>query len=486
MAAIVTPLDPTNLEIQFYSDQDLSLLSTEPSPSTFNPSIHYVEYTIQSLDKSYTLTNHNFDGYQVIADTVSGASGFSTTYEISLDPEKNLLNAGFFQGSYNVIYNFFSNELNSSFDGQNYFIKSLSPDRTEVRLISNVLSNFEIESLVNRFKNQSSTLTYFQDFYLNFGDNELVIANNILLDKTSTQYEVLINLYEPLPLQFNLKDTLWVVTKVADSLAFNVEFEFLPVTPRLTNPTLKGPNLNLPLKDRVNNSTNYINYEQLLTTGFVSSYDQILSYLAEKSIEIGIDYADFSSFVHFSSAVSRVENFLYKVQLIEQYSSSLNIINSTTNTSITSSALYYSDKITNIIKNFDGFEYYLYFETGSTTYPKSTVTPPYVLVTSSNASVTTWYEGLINTALDYDQNNQNYLINTIPSYLRDDPQNAPYKTFIDMIGQHYDNVWVYYKDVTNRYSGDNRLEYGISKDLVADAIRSFGLKIYQNNFSTSD
>jgi len=191
MAALVTPLNPTNLEIQFYSDQDLSLLSTEPSPSTFNPSIHYVEYTIQSLDKSYTLTNHNFDGYQVIADTVSGASGFSTTYEISLDPEKNLLNAGFFQGSYNVIYNFFSNELNSSFDGQNYFIKSLSPDRTEVRLISNVLSNFEIESLVNRFKNQSATLTYFQDFYLNFGDNELVIANNILLDKTSTQYEVL-------------------------------------------------------------------------------------------------------------------------------------------------------------------------------------------------------------------------------------------------------------------------------------------------------
>ena len=486
MAAIVTPLDPTNLEIQFYSDQDLSLLSTEPSPSTFNPSIHYVEYTIQSLDGSYTLTNHNFDGYQVIADTVSDASGFSTTYEISLDPEKNLLNAGFSQGSYNVIYNFLSNELGSSFDAQNYFIKSLSPDRTEVRLASNTLLNFEIESAVNQFKNQSATLTYFQDFYLNFGDNELVIANNILLDKTNTQYEVLINLYESLPPQFNLKDTLWIVTKVADSLAFNVEFEFLPVTPRLTNPTLKGPNLNLPLKDRINNSTNYFNYEQLLTTGFVSSYDQILSYLAEKGIEIGIDYADFSSFVHFSSAVSRVENFLYKVQLIEQYSSSLNIINSTTNTSITSSALYYSDKITNIIKNFDGFEYYLYFETGSITYPKSTVTPPYTLVTSSDASVTTWYEGLLSTALDYDQNNQDYLINTIPSYLRDDPQNEPYKTFVDMIGQHYDNIWVYYKDVTNRYSGDNRLEYGISKDLVADAVRSFGLKIYQNNFSVSD
>ena len=55
-----------------------------------------------------------------------------------------------------------------------------------------------------------------------------------------------------------------------------------------------------------------------------------------------------------------------------------------------------------------------------------------------------------------------------------------------MIGQHYDNIWLYYKDVTNRYNGDNRLDFGISKDLVADALRSFGLKIYQNNFSTND
>jgi len=486
MAAEITPLDPNNLEIQSYSPQDLGLLSTEFSPSTFNPSIHYVEYTIQSLDRSYTLTDHNFTGYQVIANTINGASGFSTTYEIDLDPEKNLLDAGFFQGSYNTIYNFFSNELGSSFEGQNYYLKSISPDRTEVRLASNILTNFEIEDLINQFKRQSNELSYFQDFYLNFGDNELVIANNILLDKTSTQYEVLVNLYEPLPPQFDLKDTLWIVTKVADSLAFNVEFEFLPVTPTLTDPTLKGPNLNLPLKDRINNSTNYINYEQLLTTGLVSSYDQILSYLAEKSIEIGIDYSDFSSFVHFSSAVSRIGNFFYKVQLIEQYNSSLTIINETTNTSITSSALYFSNKITDIIKNFDGFEYYLYFETGSITYPKSTVTPPYTLVTSSDASVTTWYESLLSTALNYDQNNQDYLINTIPSYLRDDPQNEPYKVFIDMIGQYYDNIWVYYKDVTNRYSGDNRIEYGISKDLVADAIRSFGLKIYQNNFSTSD
>jgi hypothetical protein len=55
-----------------------------------------------------------------------------------------------------------------------------------------------------------------------------------------------------------------------------------------------------------------------------------------------------------------------------------------------------------------------------------------------------------------------------------------------MVAQHYDNIWIYYKDVTNRYDADNRLDSGISKDLVANALKSFGVKLYQNNFSTNN
>jgi hypothetical protein len=55
-----------------------------------------------------------------------------------------------------------------------------------------------------------------------------------------------------------------------------------------------------------------------------------------------------------------------------------------------------------------------------------------------------------------------------------------------MVGQFYDNIWVYYKDVSQKYNADNRLENGISKDIVADAIRDFGIKLYQNNFSNDD
>jgi hypothetical protein len=55
-----------------------------------------------------------------------------------------------------------------------------------------------------------------------------------------------------------------------------------------------------------------------------------------------------------------------------------------------------------------------------------------------------------------------------------------------MIGQHFDNIWIYLKDISNKYNADNRINAGISKDLVAQTLRDFSLKIYQNNFSSND
>jgi hypothetical protein len=45
---------------------------------------------------------------------------------------------------------------------------------------------------------------------------------------------------------------------------------------------------------------------------------------------------------------------------------------------------------------------------------------------------------------------------------------------------------MYTKNITTRFDADNRLDYGISKDMVADAIRDFGVKLYSNNFNTND
>jgi len=484
MATIITNIDPTTLEVQNYSLQDINLIPIEETPSQFDPFSNYVEYTILSTNQSFQVTDQNFINFKIINDY--SPSNSSVVYSVDLDPERDLRDKGFSNGEYNVIYNFLNNELGSTSDNRAFYIKDISADRTEIRIASNIINNSDLESLVNSFKTKLDNAIYFQDFYLNFGSNQLIIANNILIDNTKPQYEILINLYEALPNQFRLKETLWIVTQVADPLAFNIQFQPEVIVPQITNPTIKGPNFDLPLKDRINNSSNYINYEQLLNTGLASSYQQIISYLNDKSIAIGVDYSDFSEFIHFSSAESRIENFYYKIQLIEQYNSEITTLGTSESSSLSSSISILQGKVDNIIKNFDGYEYWLYFETGSTTYPKGTTTPPYIPLASNDPIVTTWYSNIIESASIYDQNNQDYLINTIPDYLRDDPQNNPYQVFVSMIGQHYDNLWLYYKDVTNRYNGDNRLDFGISKDLVADALKSFGLKIYQNNFSTND
>ena len=69
--------------------------------------------------------------------------------------------------------------------------------------------------------------------------------------------------------------------------------------------------------------------------------------------------------------------------------------------------------------------------------------------------------------LYYDVNeNQDGLVYSIPEYIRDDSDNENYDLFINMVGQHFDDIWIYTKDVTQKYNADNRLDYGVSKDLV--------------------
>ena len=55
-----------------------------------------------------------------------------------------------------------------------------------------------------------------------------------------------------------------------------------------------------------------------------------------------------------------------------------------------------------------------------------------------------------------------------------------------MVGQHFDNLWLYSKAVTDKYDADNRIDHGISKDLVAEALKNFGVKLYTSNKSVED
>ena len=477
----IFPVDSVTFELQTYSSQDTNIISSLEVDTTFSQSVDYIEYYV--YDENQNL---------IYPDTTQELYNFTVKDgDINLSPDQNLAGFGFDNGTYFITYNFYRKRLASSIS-QNYYITEISADRTELKLNSSQISGIDISTSVNEFIQYRNSQDYFVDFYLNFGNNNLVIANNLQLDTNNPDnIGVLIKLYEPLPSEFDIKSLTWVVEKISEPQSYQVIF---PTDIEIPSDFeyISGPNFNLNLKGESGVSGESYSLSNLVNSEITSSYNQLQSLLNEKGLEINVNYENFSEFIHFSSAKTRLENFYYKVGLIESASNSINSLSS-----ISADTTALSSSIQNIIKNFDGYEYFLYYNSGSQySWPKSNNEPPYQLYSTGSSQVLNWigsadpespyYGGIALSASNYDQDNQDWLYWAIPEYLRNDPDNLQYELFVDMIGQHFDNIWIYTKDVTNKFSADNRLDYGISKDLVADAIKDFGVKLYSNNFNTND
>ena len=485
MAEIINilPLNPNNFEFQEYSSNDLNLIVSTEVETYFDPTTDYIEYYVYDLGGNIIVSNiFDFPGYKLINN------------QVSIDPIADLAAYGYEQGSYNTLYNFLKRKLGSN-PLSTYYIDEISSDRTEIRLNTTEIPNIDVVALTNDFINEIQTSPVgYVDFYLDFGNNQLIIANNILLDNTNVDDPtILIKLYEPLPDQFVLKSQCWVVEQIANSLAYNIS-----ITPTFNtiddNVYIAGPNYNLNVSDEINNSTDYTNYTNLTTT--TSSYSQgtgslqyqLNNLLAQKGLSINIDYSNYSNFIHFSSAQTRLENFYYKLQLLEQYTYSASLSSNPSSGSyyVSSSNIVWQAKIDEIITTFDPYEYYLYYTSASTAWPKTGNTPPYTNFSTTSTSGSQWFVSQSLVAEEYDLENNNALTLAIPSYILDNSDNYDFELFVEMIGQSFDSIFVYLQDVTNKYNADNRLNYGVSKDLVADILRDMGVKIYQNNFSSND
>ena len=480
----INSINPITFEYQTYSVEDSSLIFSTTIDATFNPTLDIVEYFIYDLNG------------QIVYSNVTGYPGYTINDKsVVLDPERDLVSQGFTIGQYNTVYNFVSPKLASNSTNP-YFISELSSDRTEVRLDTTSISNDLVVSssleLINEINNPSAD---YYDFYLNFGDNNLVIAVNALLDNTNVNNPtVLIKLYEPLPQQFNLNSQVWVVTQVAEPVAYNIDinevFEIID-----DSVFISGPNYNLGINDQINNSTNYNNYNGLVATS--SSYAQgtgslkyqLNNILAQTGIAVNVDYSDYANFIHFSSAQTRLENFYYKLSLLQQYtySASFSVTGSSSGSYyVSSSNVVWQAKINEIITTFDDYEYYLYYSSGSTAWPKTNTAPPYINASTGSVAGQAWFVSQSAVAEEYDLENNNALTLAIPSYITDDSNNAQFELFVEMVGQLFDNIFVYLQNITTKFDADNRLTYGVSKDLVADILRDMGITIYQNNFSSND
>ena len=471
---------------------DRSLVTSNFINSSFGAASDYIELYI--YDQQGQLLTADYDAFDYYPFLLNNPKN-DTYSALTLDPEKDLRNRGFNRGNLTVQYNFYTKLFNSQF-GTQYWIKEISQTRREIKLASQVLSDSVIRDGFTQYQAYISTKNYYPVFYLNFGNNIILTANNVALTEDEEGSYLLIKLYEPLPTDFDIKSQLWIVDKVAESVSFDIDIQ-VQVDPQQDINGLRGPNYNVRVNTKNGQTTPYYNYNNLIASPVSSSFQKLSSYYQDKSVDINVDYSSFSNFIHFSNAEERVRNFVYKLQLIESSSSDLAtqqaIIGGSGSAQIVSSTVNsIQQSIDNIIRNFDIYEYYLYFNSSSWAWPKSTTTQPYALysVSSSQASnflggintiPTATTQSLLFSASYYDSTNKDALRNVVPQYLLDDPNNQPYVTFIDMIGQHFDNIWIYYKDVSNRYNATNNPDTGISLDLVSDALRGFGIQLYTNS-----
>ena len=458
-----------------YNEDDVRLISSNQIQEDFGNAGDYIEYFVS--DAGGNVLNANYSYTNIKSPSTSFVNDNGTLPVIEIDPISDLKNLGYSSGEFNVQYNFFNNRISSP--NAELFLKEISADRTEIRVGSTVLTNEQIESGSLALINEYSSSAYFTDYLINFGSNKQVVAVNVALNKVDSGYEILFKLYQPLPLDIQEKSSLWVVDEKVTPYIFNINLDKLITLP--AGPKLRGPNFDIDIPNQNNVATSYqtytglVNSFQSLTT---SSYQQLLSLITSQSIDINVDYSDRNNFVFFSSAKSRINNFYTKVKEIENLKNNISVYTALTSSrpNLINDLNSATASINTLISQFDGYEYYLYFESSSYTWPKTSTTLPYTLATTASAA--NWYNLTTGSAATYDEDNSNYIINTLPNFVKDDENNAQYITFLNMIGHYFDNIWIYLQAVTDINLANNNLEKGVSKDLVYTVLQSLGSKLY--------
>ena len=348
--------------------------------------------------------------------------------------------------------------------------------------------------IIHKYQDTRDLLTY-----VHLGDDKLALVTNTKEDKntfTNYPYGTLLKLYEPLPDDIDESNSVYLVkellpqkTEVVDLIPYDQEDEDLLI--------LRVPdsvNVDSPITKR---STDLKNYNDLITTDKDLQQNIINKYISgsQKPVELNIDYSNYENFINFSSAKKRLENFKYKIELIEGYTAESSSFAALTNGSL--DAISFENKIQDVKNNFDGYESYLYNVSSSyisssigefkdSSWPKSgsgTYADPFVPISSSEANFTNWYGstvsniGQLYSASLYDTANSNRLVNLLPQHVREDVENNQFLDFMDMIGQHFDELWSYTTALANITDRQNDLSKGFSKDLIFNLSKALGFEV---------
>ena len=337
--------------------------------------------------------------------------------------------------------------------------------------------------------------------YLMVEDEAYLITNEF----TDPEGFIGIKLYEPLSDNIQKASLGYFVNEVLESVEDNIRLIPFDENVDLKNSTfLRLPDLGSGDSSIEFRGTNFKNYDNLVgsNTTIIQEIEDKLVSGSLLDVKLNIDYQKrttelqdyndngFGNFINFSSAKERLKNFKYKLGLIEEYT-----ISQSQFTDVSSSSdkqEFYETKIDQVKNSFDHYESFLYNESSSyvsssagqfhdTSWPKENSTSPYTLVPSTGSVAVTWYDNMIESASLYDTVNDNRLVNNLPGHVKFDEEGNTFLEFVDMIGQQFDETWLYLKHFTDINDRQAKFSEGISKDIVKHVAKASGLEVVNGN-----
>lgn len=308
-------------------------------------------------------------------------------------------------------------------------------------------------------------------------ENGIIVNTEFIVDvdtgntvrKQKTPYSSLVvKLLEPLPVTIPDNSQIWISKQIIPSV-----IEDIVITDEDISECIQlKPNFNVDVADE----TGFYYFNEIIASGSATS-TQIVNTYVSKSLfsleELNINYTSgsdtssevflqFENFINFSSAVTRLNNYQYKLSAIEFWNTKINTTLYSGSTPSTSSysiitSQSYATNINNVKTGFDAFEKTLYYD---------------FQITGSNNSFFTIQNEY---ADEFDRSNPNYLVRHIPSYLKESSDdNSEYVLFLEMIGQHYDVLWSYIKGIAKSKRITNTPIDGVSDNLVHTLLENLG------------
>ena len=304
------------------------------------------------------------------------------------------------------------------------------------------------------------------------------LGNEFVEEKDKVE-SIILKLYSPIPASVTPNSTFWVTKLMTNPL---IETVILTEQDNLSCPPIKGPNFSIEVDYIKGSATNYESLDDIILTN-TSSAQLVGLYLSSSLVntdELNIEYVTgstyaWNNFVHFSSAKERVDNFVYKVQLIENYESLISASYYDPYSyghTVSLSAIQERDKQelkkNQLVNGFDGFEKFLY--------SSSSLSWPYnggIRRISTTTEVSNWYETIITLAEDFDIENPNWVQNNIPQFIVNNADNESMLLFLSMIGHHFDNIYFYTKSIEKSRGLGYKSKNGISDKLLFQTLKSF-------------